>query len=110
MQNQLQQEYRHKKQENRIKMFKLVEEWKQSGESQTYFCQSKNLYSHIFHYWLRRYKDQQGPTSSGFIPVTIPISDKANYGGIEIHYPNGVRILLPKNSDLSMVRTFIKLV
>jgi hypothetical protein len=110
MQNQSQQDTRIKKLNNRNRMFQLIEEWKQSGESQVSFCNRKNLYSHIFHYWYKRYKDQQSPAGNAFIPVTIPISNKASYEGIEIHYPNGVRIVLPKNSDLSMIRTFINMV
>jgi hypothetical protein len=112
MQNQTQQEIRNNKLENRNKMLQLIEEWKQSGESQISFCKSKNVYLHIFHYWLKRYKDQFRPVTTGkaFIPVTIPMNEKTSSNGIEIYYPNGVRIVLPKNSDLSMVRTFIKMV
>ena len=112
MPNQSQQEYRKRKQENRINMFQLIEEWEQSGESQTSFCKNKNVSFHTFYYWLRRYKDQpQGTTTSkAFIPVTIPVNKKTSNNEIEIHYPNGVRIVLPKNSDLSMVRTFINMV
>ena len=112
MQNQFQRENRNNKLENRIKMLQLIEEWKQSVESQISFCKSKNLYLHFFHYWLKRYKDQHQPVLTGkaFIPVTIPISEKTSGNGIEIHYPNGVRIVLPKNSDLSMVRAFINMV
>ena len=93
-------------------MFELIEEWKQSGESQTVFCKNKHLSFHIFYYWLRRYKDQLRPATTGkaFIPVTIPVNGKASGNGIEINYPNGVRIVLPKNSDLSMVRAFINMV
>lgn len=112
MPNQSVQEYRKRKQENRIEMFQLIEEWKQSGESQTSYCKNKNLYLHIFHYWLRRYKDQLRPATTGkaFIPVTIPVNEKTSGNGIEILYPNGVRVVLSKNSDLSMVRTFINMV
>ena len=110
MQNQSQQEYRHKKLDNRNKMFQLVEEWKLSGENQISFCQNKNLHYHIFHYWLRRFKDQKSPAGNAFIPVSIPISEQTSSSEIEILYPNGVRIVLPKHSDLSMVRTFIKMV
>jgi len=110
MQNQLQQDNRNKKLDNRNKMFLLIQEWKQSGESQVSFCNRKNLHSHIFHYWLRRYKDQLNPAGNAFIPVTIPMNEKKSYGVIELHYPNGVRVVLPKNSDLSMVRTFINMV
>ena len=93
-------------------MFQLIGEWEQSGESQTSFCKNKNVSFHTFYYWLRRYKDQPPvtPTSKTFIPVTIPVNEKASGNGIEIHYPNGVRVVLPKNSDLSIVRTFINMV
>jgi predicted acetyltransferase len=112
MPNLSQQEYRKRKQENKIEMLQFIEEWKQSGESQTTFCKNKKLSFHIFYYWLRRYKDQSRPatTRKAFIPVTIPVNEMTSSNEIEIYYPNGVRIVLPKNSDLSMVRTFINMV
>jgi len=112
MPNLSQQEYRKRKQENRINMFQIIKEWEQSGESQTTFCKNKNLSFHIFYYWLRLYKDQSrhAATRKAFIPVTIPVNEMTSSNEIEIHYPNGVRIVLPKNSDLSMVRTFINMI
>lgn len=110
MQNESQQEYWHKKLDNRDTMFQLIKEYKQGGESQISFCQNKNLHYHIFYYWVRRYKDQQSPVGNTLIPVTIPKSEQTSDSGIEIIYPNGVRMALPKNSDLSIVRTFIKMV
>ena len=93
-----------------IKMFQLIEEWKQDEESRVSFCKSKQLSIKTFTYWYKRYKEQLSVEGNAFLPVTIPARLESSLDGIEIHYPNGVRIVLPKNSDLSMVRTFINMV
>ena len=96
--------------EKQAKMFALIEEWQQSGLTQVIFCESKKIAPNTFTNWHKRYKGQPNAIIKAFIPVTIPRNEQTSCGGIEIHYPNGVKIVLPKNSNLSMVRTFINMV
>jgi hypothetical protein len=39
-----------KKQEG---MFRLIDEWKQSGQSQKEFCQEQGVAYCVFHYWYK---------------------------------------------------------
>jgi hypothetical protein len=94
----------------RIKMFALVEQWQQSGLTQVEFCKTIDICPNTFTNWHNKYKKQPNALVKAFIPVTIARNEQTSCGEIEIHYPNGVRVVLPKNSDLSMVRTFINMV
>ena len=94
----------------RINMFALVEEWQQSGLTQVVFCENKKISPNTFTNWHNKYKQQPNALVKAFIPVTIARNEQTSCGEIEIHYPNGVRVVLPNNSDLSMVRTFINMV
>jgi hypothetical protein len=96
--------------EKQAKMFALIEEWRQSGLTQVVFCEQKKIAPNTFTNWHKRYKKQPNALIKAFIPVTIAGTDQTSCGEIEIHYPNGVRLVLPKNSELSMVRAFINMV
>ncbi|MFO0449837.1 MAG: IS66 family insertion sequence element accessory protein TnpA, partial [Pseudomonadota bacterium] len=45
-----------KKQEG---MFRLLDEWKRSGQSQKEFCQEQGVAYCVFHYWYKRYRQQR---------------------------------------------------
>ena len=94
----------------RIKMFAFIQEWQQSGLTQVIFCEHKKISPNTFTNWHNKYKAQPNALIKAFIPVTIARNEQTICGEIEIHYPNGVRVVLPKHSDLSMVRTFINMV
>lgn len=76
-------------------MFKVIDLWKQSGLSQKAYCEQNNIRYHVFHYWYKRFRDQQGAVEGGtFVPLnvkpcTFPLSNSA----IEILLPDGKRIL-----------------
>ena len=44
--------------EVREQMFKLIEQWQQSGLTQNVFCQQQSIKYHVFHYWYKRYREQ----------------------------------------------------
>ncbi len=76
-------------------MFRMIVFWKQSGLSQKAYCEQNNIRYYVFHYWYKRYRDQQGAVEDGtFVPLnvrpsTFPVSNSA----IEILLPDGKRIL-----------------
>ncbi len=88
--------------EVREQMFKLIEQWQQSGVTQNKFCQQHSIRYHVFHYWYKRYREQNANlqrTASSFVKLQIakPITD----GSVEIIYPGGIRIVFhePVNSN-----------
>src|SRR3954467_7720131 len=76
-------------------MLKMIASWKQSGLSQKAYCEQNNIRYYVFHYWYKRYRDQQGAVDNGtFVPLnvkpsTFPLANSA----IEILLPDGKRIL-----------------
>ena len=84
-------------------MFSMIDLWKQSGLSQKAYCEQNNIRYYVFHYWYKRYRDQQGAVEdSTFVPLnvkpsTFPVSNSA----IEILLPDGKRILFhqPVSAD-----------
>lgn len=87
-------------------MYPLVLAWKKSGETQSKFCERKGLSPSVLSYWYKRYKaDEQPSISSAFTEIRPEAATP-----IEIQYPNGVKINLPKNSSLSIIRSLIELV
>jgi hypothetical protein len=84
-------------------MLRVIASWKQSGLSQKAYCEQHHIRYYVFHYWYKRYRDQQAAVQDGrFLPVnikpsTFPVSNSA----IEILLPDGKRILFhqPVSSD-----------
>jgi hypothetical protein len=84
-------------------MLRMIGAWKQSGLSQKAYCEQNNIRYYVFHYWYKRYRDQQDAVDDAtFVPLnvkpsTFPVSSSA----IEILLPDGKRILFhhPISSD-----------
>jgi hypothetical protein len=85
-------------------MLDLVGQWEKGKESRLSFCQGHNITVHSFGYWRTKYLKQQKP-SDNFTELAAAIQ----VNKLEIHYPNGVRILIPSGSDMSMVEHLITL-
>ena len=49
-------------------MFALVELQQQSGKSQKDFCAERGLAPHVFHYWLKKYRDKN-QEETGFVQL-----------------------------------------
>jgi hypothetical protein len=87
--------------------FPLIEKWKLSQMSQTSFCTAQNLPIHIFRYWLDKYRNQTNDTDDKFIPIRMKLPISKITSPLEIHYPNGVRIVLDGNTDARLLKTLI---
>ena len=73
-------------------MFSLIEKWQQGNQTQKDFCQEHDIKLATFHYWQKKYRNQNPKDLSGFIPMVISSSDSRT---VEIRYPNGVIVQLP---------------
>ncbi len=77
------------------KMFALISSWKHSGLSQKAYCEQSQLRYHVFHYWYKRYRDEQSNCSEpAFIPLNVkPSFSDATCANIEVVLADGKRIL-----------------
>lgn len=86
-------------------MFSLIEVWKLSGKTQREFCLEKDLGYHKFHYWFKKYNDQNGPADDSPF-MSIPVGSSAD-GGLEIVYPDGRRLIFHQRVDVGFVRALL---
>ncbi len=83
-------------------MQKLVSAWVASNQTKAQFCQDNNIAESTFDYWRKKYNRDDG-TITKFIKIT-PAPRTSN---IEVHYPNGVRIIVAH--DLTLISQLIHL-
>lgn len=87
-------------------MFSLIEVWKHSGKSQKDFCQEKDLAYHKFHYWFKKYNEQNGDAASHSPFVAVSMQG-ASSGKLEIVYPDGRRLIFHQPVDASFLRALL---
>lgn len=87
-------------------MFSLIEIWKSSGKSQKEFCQEKDLAYHKFHYWFKKYNDQNSERTDGsaFVPVSLKSAANSN---LEVVYPDGRRLIFHQPVDAGFLRVLL---
>jgi hypothetical protein len=77
-------------------MFAMIASWKQSGLSQKQYCEQNNIRYYVFHYWYKRYRDQQ-PVKKGSPFVALDVKASASFdtgsAAIELLLGDGKRIL-----------------
>ncbi len=93
--------------EVREQMFNLIEQWQQSSLTQNAFCEQQSVKYHVFHYWYKRYREQQVVTNdeSSFVKLQIakPITD----GSVEIIYPGGIRLIFHEPVSCNYLKALI---
>jgi hypothetical protein len=75
---------------NLEKMQQLADEFKLFAGSKREFCDAAGVTLHTFNYWLKKFRLQNIPES--FIRVQ---TKPTLLSGLELEYPNGVKIRLP---------------
>jgi hypothetical protein len=79
------------KEQIREQMFIMITGWQQSGLSQKQYCLQHELRYHVFHYWYKRFRENQTTSPVGsFVPLTIHTSFS---GHAEIYLPDGKRLV-----------------
>ena len=94
-----------------------IKSWRESGLSQYQYCKREGLVSSTFHYWVKKHnhektqcKDRDAKLANTFLPIEVsPLSSDISplAGGIEINYPNGIRVTCPVNIDISHLKVLI---
>ena len=91
------------KKEKRQRMYFLVEQWQQSGESQKAFAQEHQINLYTFRYCIdKKLKSQDAP--SGFVELTGSTGSP-----VSLRYPNGVELLLPSTVSVTLLKGLIHL-
>jgi len=92
------------KQRTKSEMYPLIASWESSTQDRKEFCDSQELTLATFCYWRTKYlKSQQSPDEL-FTELQPAIMEK-----IEIIYPSGVKVSVPKHSAPSMIKALIVL-
>lgn len=94
--------------EVREQMFKLIEQWQQSSLTQNAFCQQQSIRYHVFHYWYKRYREQQIVTNNnGSSFVKLQIAKPVSSGSVEVYYPGGTRIIFHEPVSSNYLKSLI---
>lgn len=83
-------------------MLAHVAAWKNSGKSRKSYCAELGLNLHTMAYWCAKARRAEVP--SGFAPVEVMAGS-----GVEVCYPNGVRLVLPVGTAMAQVAAYIRL-
>jgi hypothetical protein len=92
------------------KMFSLIESWKTSGQSQHIFCKEHAIVYSNFHYWYKKYREQQqGTPGEAFLPVKIKksVGSSSEHGVMELLLANGHRLIFYQLVDVSYLRSLV---
>lgn len=100
---------KHDRKLRREEMAYHIQSWKESGVSQHQYCLSNNLRFNTFYYWLKKYRSKNSPLTDGFIPIQVQGDSFNTASNVEIHYPNGVHILVP-SMDIQFIGRLVRLV
>ena len=84
------------------KMLAHVAAWKKSGKSRTSYCATHGLNPYTMACWCAG--EDRVAVPSGVAPV-----DVVTGGGIEVCYPNGVRLVLSARMSMTQVAAYVRL-
>lgn len=88
--------------ERRTEMLAHVSAWRASGQSRKNYCSAHGLGLHTMAYWCAKARQEKMP--GGFVPLEVGTGD-----GLELRYPNGVRLLLPTGTSMAQVAAYVRL-
>ena len=99
-------------------MFQIVERWEQSGISIRAFSNSEGISYEKLRYWKKKFKGSNQNIGqklfrpqknfSDFISVEVP-KNTVNFSGLELTYPNQVKITCPSGIELDTLKSLIKI-
>ena len=89
-------------QEVKEQMFSHIGQWENSNQSQKAFCLKHNIPYYVFHYWLKKYReDIGGKRDNATSFVKLKVIQSAMVAHAELVLPDGKRLLIhqPVSSD-----------
>jgi hypothetical protein len=98
------------------KMFQVIEAWKASGLNQMAYCKQKGILYHVFHYWYKVYRDEQQiatPATSPFVELQVPAKDVITTAlqtttNVEVVLADGKRLLFHGSVDACFLRLLLQ--
>jgi hypothetical protein len=96
--------------EHSRQMLVMIEEWQKSGVSKKEFCETRQIAQWKFYYWLKLYNQKENNEPGHFVPVKTGRKKQAQTIGLEIQYPNGVKLMLPAGTGIQVIRAMIGLI
>lgn len=88
--------------ERREMMVAHVAAYKASGKSRKDYCAEHGLNLNVMNYWCLKERPLREPF--GFIALEPAITKS-----MEVHYPNGVRLVLPAGTAMAQLAAYIRL-
>ena len=86
-------------------MFGHIQAWEDSNQTQAAYCEENGLCRSTFNYWRRKYQETEF-VGDDFIEINSETA--GTFGGLSIHYPNGVVVNinepLPASQILQLTR------
>ena|SRR5260370_33181553 len=88
----------------------MIANWQQSGLTQKQYCEQHQLRYHVFHYWYRRYREEQSHSpNTGTSPF---VSLKINNNQViamhtELLMPDGRRLIFHQGADVQVLKTLL---
>lgn len=93
-------------------MFPVIKRYQDCGLTQKEFCEQENLALHVFHYWLKKYKQEQPsePDASpnpAFLPIELTGRAYTKSTACEIALPTGIVIRFSHSPKPEQLAKFI---
>lgn len=88
----------------------IIEQRQLSGLSVQAFCEVEKISTATYYYWHQRLRLKETQQTSMLVPISIEKAApqlESNRESLELTYPNGVRILVPRHSELNLIRELI---
>jgi hypothetical protein len=91
----------------REEMFKKIEAWKLSGQSQKAWCGEQHVAYHIFHYWYGQYRKSQAVSQPNQDFVSLTVKQVASSSACEVVYPDGTRVMFHEPVSVSYLKSLL---
>jgi hypothetical protein len=90
----------------RAKMFASISSWQTSDFSQKEWCRQQEIPYHIFHYWYRRYREQDlvPAGDNGFVRLTVKPSADAS---CEVVFADGTKIIFREPVPVQYLKSLL---
>lgn len=88
----------------------MIERRQLSGMSVQAFCEAENINLATYYYWHQRLRLKESEETPILVPISIEKAGQqleSNRVSLELTYPNGVRISVPRHSELNLIRDLI---
>ena len=88
----------------------MMENQQSSGLSVQAFCVAENINPATYYYWRKRVRLNENPETQMLVPVNFKNSGRQsgmNQENLELIYPNGVRLSVPQNYELNLIRELV---